>query len=167
VARGNCAGGRGQTEREPENEEHGEGPKSFHGSLLKAGGLVMLIPMRAARCRAVGVRASRHAAWRRMPRNRPTTFEYVGRTRMLAPFLLLALPATAAQSGDPDLIPWPRSVRLDAGDLQLRAGSRISAAGGALAPLADVLSREVLLAAGLNLPATRDQATAGDIELRL
>ena len=58
------------------------------------------------------------------------------------PLLLAALilPAQSASGGEPNLVPWPRSVEMAAGQMPLAPTARIVAEDASLAPLAGVLA---------------------------
>jgi len=67
----------------------------------------------------------------------------------------------------PDLVPWPRSVELGQGELELRDGARIAYQDEALAPLARVLAGELALAVGAELAVARGPARPGDVALTI
>ena len=65
------------------------------------------------------------------------------------------------------LIPWPKTLEIGAGDMQLSADTRIVAGEEQLQPLAEVLSGEIALLTGLKLKATTGPSRAGDIVLQI
>jgi len=92
----------------------------------------------------------------------------------LAFVVVAGLPGVAAVAADPadthpdlHLIPWPRTLQLGAGHMQLTAESRIVAGAAQLQPLAEVLSGEIALLTGLKLKVTTGPGQAGDIVLRI
>ncbi|MCY2924338.1 MAG: family 20 glycosylhydrolase [Planctomycetota bacterium] len=80
-----------------------------------------------------------------------------------------AAPTTrpASEASPLKLIPWPKSVKLDGGELTLRPGGRIVASDSRLAPLAAVLHEELLAVAGLNFPPAPGPAKPGDVVLAI
>ena len=78
-----------------------------------------------------------------------------------------AAPAVAAEK--PDLVPWPKSIELREGRMELTSGSTIVATDAKLAPLAGVLQQDIFLLTDgwLRLPTATGQAHPGDIVLRL
>jgi hexosaminidase len=64
------------------------------------------------------------------------------------------------------LIPWPKTLRAGTGHMPLSAESRIVAGEERLRPLAEILSAEIALLAGLKLEVTAGPGRAGDIVLR-
>ncbi len=66
-----------------------------------------------------------------------------------------------------NLIPWPKSLTLADGRLNLTARSRIVATRDDLKPLAAILSDEVFLATGQRLPTATGTGAAGDIVLKV
>lgn len=91
----------------------------------------------------------------------------------LAAFVLVSVcrPGEAADPADshPDLhlVPWPKSVRRDAGFMPLTPESRVVAAEDRLAPLADVLAGEIETVTGLKLAVVKGPGRAGDVVLRI
>ena len=65
------------------------------------------------------------------------------------------------------LIPWPKTLRVGEGHMQLTAESRVVAGEEQLRPLAEVLSGEIALLTGLKLKAAKGQGRPGDIVLRI
>ncbi|MEI7900769.1 MAG: family 20 glycosylhydrolase [bacterium] len=63
------------------------------------------------------------------------------------------------------LVPWPKSVSTRPGDFLLNAGTRIVAGNASLLRLAQVMSNDVFMAAGVRLAAVQGAAQAGDIVL--
>lgn len=78
----------------------------------------------------------------------------------------LALSSVQA-SGVPGLVPWPKSVQMQAGEMRLGEGSRIVARDASLLPLARVLSDEILLVARLRLQPVVGKDKPGDVALEL
>jgi len=75
---------------------------------------------------------------------------------------------TAAAGASPNLVPWPTSVVVGSGYVNLTATGRILAVDPGLAPLASVLSDEIYLHTTVRMAAaTSGTATTGDIVLRL
>ncbi len=83
----------------------------------------------------------------------------------------IARPAIASDPADayPDLhlIPWPKSLKADAGYLRVTAASRIVADNAQLKPLAEILASEIATLTKLNLEVTTGSARAGDFVLRI
>ncbi|MCX6874516.1 MAG: family 20 glycosylhydrolase [Verrucomicrobia bacterium] len=77
----------------------------------------------------------------------------------------------AAETSEPPrplgLIPWPTSVERASGSLTLTAKSRIVAGDPKLAPLAQVLSDEILRVTGLQLAIGKGEPGAGDVLLAI
>ena len=93
------------------------------------------------------------------------------RARLVGVLLAVGLFGMAAAADDAkdrlNLIPWPKSVRLDEGFMALGTGSRIVATSRALAPLARILSGEIRMATGLRLAVAASGARPGDVVLRI
>ncbi len=98
--------------------------------------------------------------------------------KLLVGALVLAVtvgvPGVAAAATDPadthpelHLIPWPKTLQMGAGHMQLAAESRIVAGAEQLQPLAQVLAGEIALLTGLKLEVTTGPGRAGDIVLRV
>ena len=68
---------------------------------------------------------------------------------------------------DLHLIPWPKTLELGAGHMQLSTDSRIVAGEEQLKPLAEVLSGEIALLTGLKLKAATGPSRPGDIVLQI
>jgi len=85
---------------------------------------------------------------------------------LLASFVFAMLvwlaPAAVCPAADLNLIPWPKTVQVEPGDLVLTRDSRIVAQDAALLPLAKVLASEFLLVAGI---APSDEPAYSRIEL--
>ena len=66
-------------------------------------------------------------------------------------FAMLAwlAPAAVCPAADLNLIPWPKTIQVEQGNLELTRDSRIVAQDAALLPLANVLASEFLLVAGI------------------
>src|SRR5262245_3237881 len=79
--------------------------------------------------------------------------------------ILVVSAFAAADERNLFLVPWPKSVRVDEGELMLNGQSRIVAADPRLAPLAGVLSDEIWRAASVRLPVATGPAGPGDISL--
>ena len=85
----------------------------------------------------------------------------------VAAMLLPATLAPAASEPSLNLIPWPKSVKLAGGKMDLTSQSRIVFADPKLEPLAKVLAGELLLTTGLAPQVTSDKPAPGDIVLGL
>src|SRR5262245_55345787 len=92
----------------------------------------------------------------------------------LAFVVTAGIPGVAATATDPadthpelHLIPWPKTLQLGTGHMQLTVDSRIVAAEEQLQPLAEVLSGEIALVTGLKLKVAPGPGRAGDIVLRI
>jgi hexosaminidase len=68
---------------------------------------------------------------------------------------------------DLHLIPWPKSLQVADGHLQLTADSRVVAAEERLRPLAEIVSAEIAQLTGLKLRVATGEGRAGDIVLRI
>ncbi len=81
----------------------------------------------------------------------------------------VAAGATDPVDTHPDLhlIPWPKTVQVDTGHMQLSAESCIVAGEEQLQPLAEVLAAEISLVTGLKLKVTTGAGRAGDIVLQI
>jgi hexosaminidase len=88
----------------------------------------------------------------------------------------LALAAVAGVSGAADpadahpdlhLIPWPKSLQVTGGHLQLTTDSRVVAGEKRLRPLAEILSGEIAQLTGLKLGVVTGAGRAGDVVLRI
>ncbi len=66
-----------------------------------------------------------------------------------------------------DLLPTPKSITADGGEMALTAKSRIVAADPSLEPLAAILSDEILLVTNMKLAPAKGEAKPGDIVLKL
>lgn len=66
-----------------------------------------------------------------------------------------------------DLLPTPKSITADGGEMPLTAKSRIVATDPSLEPLAAILSSEVLLVTNLKLAPAKGEGKPGDIVLKL
>ncbi len=96
-------------------------------------------------------------------------------TRLLAAALAVAAigagPALAQElpvrPAGLNLIPWPKSLTLQEGRLELTAASRIVAASDDLKPLAGILSDEIYLATGRRLATATGDSAPGDIVLKV
>jgi len=66
-----------------------------------------------------------------------------------------------------NLLPWPKSVSIESGEVRLGAQSRIVAASPELGPLAEVLREELRLVAGLDLKTAGGSPRSGDIVLSI
>ena len=93
---------------------------------------------------------------------------------VVALLMAMSLSSSVLAAGDPadahpslHLIPWPKLLKTDAGNLPLTAASRIAIRDERLRPLAEVLSGEIATLTGLKLQVTADPARAGDIVLKM
>jgi len=75
--------------------------------------------------------------------------------------LLVTFSAEALAAEELNLIPWPKSVEMQAGNLELTAKSRIVAKDEVLQPLARILSDEILLATGIQMASGSAEAGGG------
>ena len=66
-----------------------------------------------------------------------------------------------------NLLPTPKELKVEGGQLPLTAETRIVAADPKLKPLAEILSDEILLVTKLKLPVAEGEAKVGDIVLKL
>ena len=93
------------------------------------------------------------------------------RRRVLVGFFLVSgcLAMAAGASNPPDLLPTPKSVKLNGDEMPLTADSRVVATDPALLPLAKLLSQEIRILTGLPLDGTGRQGESrpGDIVLKL
>lgn len=65
------------------------------------------------------------------------------------------------------LVPWPKNVAMGSGDFTVTAATRIVAEDAGLLPLAQVMARDILMAAGLHVTTLQGTAQTGDIALRI
>ncbi|MEM9659909.1 MAG: family 20 glycosylhydrolase, partial [Planctomycetota bacterium] len=79
---------------------------------------------------------------------------------------LISGPSFAAQP-EVDLVPWPKSLSVLDGRMDLTAKSRIVYADPSLEPLAEVFAQEISEATCLELPVVQDEPAAGDLFLKL
>ena len=82
----------------------------------------------------------------------------------------MAVSATAVHGGaaEPNLVPWPQSVKLAQGSLPLSSQSRIICSQPALEPLGRILAEEIKSITGLKLAVEPDgQVNQGDIILTI
>jgi len=77
----------------------------------------------------------------------------------------LAAPAAAADA--PGLLPTPKSLVRAEGEMPLIPGARIVATDKSLAPLAQILAREIFVLTGLKLTPAAGEGKAGDIVLKI
>lgn len=92
----------------------------------------------------------------------------------ISSLLLLDISGRGAIAADPadhypslNLVPWPKSVQVGEGRMNLSAESRIVAGAGELRPLAEVLSGEIAVLTDLKLKVVVGDAHPGDIVLRI
>lgn len=74
---------------------------------------------------------------------------------------------TRAVAAEPNLIPWPKSLKTEQGSLALTDKSRIVFKDDALMPLANILSDELFEITGQRIPAARGEGSSGDILLQV
>jgi len=83
----------------------------------------------------------------------------------------IIVPTVAGEPADTypgfNLIPWPKSIAVQQGQMDLTSSSRIVTGDASLNPLAAIVSNEILLLTGLNLPVVSDAARSGDIVLHI
>jgi hexosaminidase len=72
----------------------------------------------------------------------------------------------AADPAEPALVPWPTSVKVNAGTMPLTSSTRIVAATKPLSPLADVLANEIAAVTGIKPQTVVGGAKPGDILLQ-
>ncbi|MCY2932463.1 MAG: family 20 glycosylhydrolase [Planctomycetota bacterium] len=96
------------------------------------------------------------------------------RTITILASCVLSFCAAGALGADPsekypglNLLPWPKSVTVEAGHMTLTAASRIVAAQGPLKPLAEILAGEIAQTTGLKLAVVSGEARAGDVVLTI
>ena len=65
------------------------------------------------------------------------------------------------------LVPWPKSVTVGAGNFAVTSATRIVAEDASLLPLAQVMAKDLFMAAGLTVTTLQGTATSGDIALRV
>jgi len=82
-------------------------------------------------------------------------------------FVVIALAGLSSAAAEPALVPWPKSVEVAQGVLELGPRSRIVSESPLLLPLAKVLAEEIHAVAGLNLPTASGRPGPGDIGLAL
>ena len=87
----------------------------------------------------------------------------------LALVLSLSVLARSSDAQPPEihLLPTPKEIQVSGGMLNLRPSAHIVAAVAELAPLAEVVSGDILKLTGLRLAASEGPAAAGDIVLAL
>ena len=81
--------------------------------------------------------------------------------------MLVSFSAGALAAEQLNLIPWPKSVEMQEGNLELTAKSRIMAKDEVLQPLARILSEEIQLATGIQMASGSGEAGGGDIGLSI
>ena len=82
--------------------------------------------------------------------------------------LLLSFVCLPAEAGNPlNLLPTPKVLKIEGGEVPLTAESRLVATDPKLKPLADVLSDEILLVTKLRLAVVESDPKAGDIVLKI
>jgi hexosaminidase len=96
------------------------------------------------------------------------------RLPLAAMVLTLSLAGSASPASDPadaypdlHLIPWPKSLQLNVGQLRITAESRIVASTDSLRPLAEVLADEIAKLTGIRLKVTQEPGRPGDILLKI
>ena len=90
-------------------------------------------------------------------------------SQLVAALLIGAAWSGAAPSGlaEPSFVPWPKSVQMQQGTLELTTRSRILAAQPALVPLTKIMAEEIRLVTGLQLATGTGKPGPGDIGLVL
>ena len=89
-------------------------------------------------------------------------------TLALALASLVCSPQTPARAGNLlNLLPSPKELKVEAGQIPLTADSRIIATDPKLQPLAEILSDEILLVTKLKLPVANADPKPGDIILKI
>ena len=87
---------------------------------------------------------------------------------VLAVLMILAgACAPAAETPTPALVPWPKSVAVDGGYVEVGPTARIVAQDPSLAPLARMLAEDIYFATAVRLTTADGAPAAGDITLRL
>ena len=81
----------------------------------------------------------------------------------LAALCLAVVALDAAPAAEPAFVPWPKTVEMHPGTLELSAKTRVVAANPALEPLAKILAAEIRLLSGLQLATGTGSPGAGDI----
>ena len=66
-----------------------------------------------------------------------------------------------------NLLPWPKSVNVESGEVRIGSESRILVASPELRPLANILGEELRLLSGLNLKVSDGSSHDGDIVLKI
>ena len=82
-------------------------------------------------------------------------------------FVVMALAGQAVAAAEPALVPWPKTVEVAQGVLELSPHSRIVTESPLLLPLAKVLADEIHAIAGLDLPTASGRPGPGDIVLAI
>ena len=90
-----------------------------------------------------------------------------GHTCLLLTIGLLALPAEAQQRKYPSIVPWPQSLVLTNGSMDVFPTTRIVVKDTRLMPLANIFGDEIAVAVGLRPPVVTGEPKAGDIVLAL
>jgi len=75
--------------------------------------------------------------------------------------------ACNAQSNEPLLVPYPKSITMDKGELAIAASTKIVPASDTLLPLANIFSDEILALTGQKLAVVKGTAGAGDIAIEI
>jgi len=65
------------------------------------------------------------------------------------------------------LVPWPKTVTMGTGTFVVTAATRIVAEDASLLPLAQVMAKDLFMAAGLTVTTLQGTASSGDIALRV
>ncbi|MEI6809433.1 MAG: family 20 glycosylhydrolase [bacterium] len=79
----------------------------------------------------------------------------------------LAIPALAQQRVKPSIIPWPQSITLTNGTMDIFRTTRLVVKNPKLMPLAEIFADEVSAVIGLRPPVVSDASKAGDFVLAL
>ncbi len=87
---------------------------------------------------------------------------------LLLPVLVMSFVCLPANAGNPlNLLPTPKVLKVEGGEMPLTAKSRVVAADPELRPLAAILADEIRLITGLKLETARGGGRAGDIVLKI
>lgn len=82
-------------------------------------------------------------------------------------FCALGIVAEGSEVGGPHLVPWPKSVVMATGSMELSPSCRIIASDAQLAPLAKVVSDEIYLITAMRMAIDQGPAKDGDIVLQI
>lgn len=104
------------------------------------------------------------------PGRRTSCMPHSWRSRPAVLSVLLSLTATLAADAPPPqaglrLLPWPKSIRIESGEMPLTSDSRIVAGDAQLRALAAILAEDIYRAIGLRLKTSEGAGRTGDVVL--